>query len=262
LHFLLLIACVSALQLQLPSSGRLATVRPQVPARHIVCIATSKEEKALFAASKKVTLVAKSFGPTQGKAAQAWVEEALKSGDATADTLVQMQLALFDECKLDDESGRCKALSSAVDALTAAVAERKNKPKTSVGRGDLTGTPIQEAATKLRKTATLFGPEQKEAADKWIKKIISGQVSSGEALLEEQVTLFGECVLSEGSTPSNCEKLDTALSDLQDAIDLCNIDAPEDCSSEDVAADVVADAELALATELLEIADAEDEAKA
>jgi len=52
LHFLLLIACVSALQLQLPSSGRLATVRPQVPARHIVCIATSKEEKALFAASK------------------------------------------------------------------------------------------------------------------------------------------------------------------------------------------------------------------
>ena len=73
------------------------------------------------------------------------------------------------------------------------------------------------------------------------------------------------CPLSRYSptgTPSNCEKLDTALSDLQDAIDLCNIDAPEDCSSEDVAADVVADAELALATELLEIADAEDEAKA
>ena len=33
---------------------------------------------------------------------------------------MEMQLALFDECKLDDESGRCKALSEAIDAMKVA----------------------------------------------------------------------------------------------------------------------------------------------
>ena len=99
-------------------------------------------------------------------------------------------------------------------------------------------TPIQEAATKLRSAATLFGPEQKEAADAWIKKITSGQVSSGAGLLEEQVVLFGECVLSEGSTPSNCQQLEEALTELQAAIDTCNVDKPEECSPEEVAAEI------------------------
>ena len=39
-------------------------------------------------------------------------------------------LTLFEECKLDDESGRCKELSDAIAALTTAVEDRKNKPKT------------------------------------------------------------------------------------------------------------------------------------
>jgi len=77
-----------------------------------------------------VTTVAKRFGPTQGKAAQSWVEEAIKAGDANGDSLMQMQLALFEECTLDDESGRCKDLSDAIAALTTAVEDRKTKPKT------------------------------------------------------------------------------------------------------------------------------------
>ena len=99
-------------------------------------------------------------------------------------------------------------------------------------------TPIQEAATKLRSTATLFGPEQKAAADAWIKKMTSGAVRDGSGLLEEQVALFGECVLSEDSTPSNCQQLEQALADLQSAIETCNVDAKEDCSSDEVAAEL------------------------
>ena len=36
-------------------------------------------------------------------------------------------------------------------------------------------TEIQNAATKVRKAATSFGPAQKEAADSWIKKVAADQ---------------------------------------------------------------------------------------
>ena len=75
-------------------------------------------------------MVATKFGPMQGKAAQAWVEGAIDGGEAKTETLMEMQLALFDECKVDDESGRCKDLSDAIEALTAAVADRKANPRT------------------------------------------------------------------------------------------------------------------------------------
>ena len=44
-------------------------------------------------------------------------------------------------------------------------------------------------------------------ADAWIKKVASGDITEGSmnSLLEEQITLFGECVLSEDGTPSNCQ---------------------------------------------------------
>jgi hypothetical protein len=45
-------------------------------------------------------------------------------------------------------------------------------------------------------------------ADAWIKKAAGGDVAdAGCTLLEEQITLFGECVLSEDGTPGNCELL-------------------------------------------------------
>jgi len=232
------VLAVPALSL-VPSFTRPAATLSHAPRRavDITCVATTDEEKALLAASQQVTIVAKKFGPTQGKAAQTWVEEAIKEGSASTDELMQMQLQLFSECKLDDESGRCKDLSDAIEVLTAAVAERKAKPRTDEFDFKFaTGaTPIQEAATKLRSTATLFGPEQRQAADAWIKKITSGEVSDGTGLLEEQVALFGECVLSEDGTPSNCQQLEQALSELQLAIETCNVDAPQDCSADEVA---------------------------
>mmetsp|Transcript_73983 Transcript_73983/g.123556 ORF Transcript_73983/g.123556 Transcript_73983/m.123556 type:complete len:346 (+) Transcript_73983:25-1062(+) len=216
--------------------------QPHVPGRAlgVNCVATTDEEKALVDASQKVTLTAKAFGVKQAKAAQLWVEEAIKAGDSDSDKLMQMQLQLFEECKLDDESDRCKELSAAIEELTNAVAERKNSPRSAeFDWAFMTGaTPIQLAATKLRECATLFGPEQKAAADVWIKKITLGKVSSGAGLLEEQVMLFGECVLSEGSTPSNCQKLEQALGELQLAIETCRVDAQEACSAEDVVAEI------------------------
>merc|ERR1711935_1266307 len=100
------------------------------------------------------------FGPTQGKAAQKWVADSIDAGnlydDFKTDTLMEMQLTLFAECQLDDDTGKCKDLSEAIEALTTAVADRKNKPKTDE--------------------------------------------------FDFDIALFGECVLSEDSTPSNCQK--------------------------------------------------------
>ena len=53
-------------------------------------------------------------------------------------------------------------------------------------------TPIQEAASKLRSVATLFGPEQKAAANAWIKKVTTSTTPmDASGLLEEQIMLFG-----------------------------------------------------------------------
>jgi len=232
-----------------PSSRpALAAGRVYSPLRTVqpICIATTEGDKALLEASKKVTLVAKRFGDMQGKAAQTWVEQAIKGGDASASGLVEMQLALFEDCKLDD-GGRCKDLTDAVAALTAAVEDKKSKPKTEginwqVAAGT---TPIQIAATKVRISASQFGLEQQAAADQWIKKVTRGKVADGQSLLEEQIMLFGECVLSEGGTPSNCQQLEEALIELQEAIEVCDISSPSgpyaDCSPEEVAVEVAAD---------------------
>jgi len=205
-------------------------------------VATSPEEKTLLAASRRVTLAAQKFGPTQGKAAQKWVAESIEAGnlyeDFKTEALMEMQLTLFEECQLDDDSGKCKDLSDAIEELNAAVAVRKKKPKTdefdfNIAMGS---TPTQEAATKLRNAATLFGPEQKAAADAWIKQVIDGDtMSKATGLLEQQVALFGECVLSEDSTPSKCQQLDEALAELQQAIETCRVDRQEDCDTEVVA---------------------------
>ena len=79
---------------------RSALVQRNQPA---TCIAKTAEDKALLASSKKVVMIAKRFGVAQGKGAQAWVEQAVKGGDARTESLISMQLALFEECTLDDE---------------------------------------------------------------------------------------------------------------------------------------------------------------
>lgn len=120
-------------------------------------------------------------------------------------------------------------MKAAVDEkapLTAA--EKKSSPKAfNIIKGK---TPIQEAATKVREAAKRFGPAQKSAADEWIKMVTLGTeataVTSGfrESLLAQKVTLFGECILSEDGTPSDCEQLEQALSALSEAIELRDVE--------------------------------------
>ena len=203
-----------------------------------LCV-VSTEDKQLLAASKKVTMIAKRFGKDQGKAAQSWVEAAISAGDANSATLMEQQLMLFEECKLDN-GGKCKELSDALEALTSAVEKRKKDPDTKSFQINMGATPIQAAATKVRAAATKFGPAQKAAADDWIKRTASGEVVGASTLLEGQVMLFGECVLSEGDSPSNCQQLEQALTDLQIALETCSVAESTvgypNCSADEVTA--------------------------
>jgi hypothetical protein len=216
-----------------PPASLAAAPRTAVVQRQVLMVAKSEEDKQLLAASKKVVLIAKRFGVAQGKGAQAWIEQAVKGGDARTESLVNMQLALFEECSLDDESGKCKQLTEAMEAMTQAVEKRKDTSffkdgvlKPSALSRQFGTTAVQAAATKLRSAATKFGPEQKAVADAWIKKAASGDVSdAGCTLLEEQITLFGECVLSEDGTPSNCQLLTEALESFQEALDTSGIES-------------------------------------
>jgi len=193
-------------------------------------VAKSTEDKVLLASSKKVVMIAKRFGTTQGRGAQEWVEQAVKGGDARTESLISMQLALFEECSVDDTSGKCKDLTAAMEAMVSAVEKRSQTSffkdgvlKPSSLQYAFGASPLQQAATKLRDAASKFGPEQKKAADAWIKKAAGGDFSEASSLLEEQITLFGECVLSEDGTPSNCQLLEEALGDFQEALEMCDI---------------------------------------
>ena len=222
MHFcvLLSLTLLSGAAAFVPMAARAPTMQRRASA---VMIASTPEEKALLLASKKVTAVAAKFGTAQGKAAQAWVEKAVAEKSMAGEKLVEMELELFGECSVDDESGRCKALGEAIDAMKIAVEERTPSEPMAV----LTAkTPIQEAATAVRQAAMQFGPEQTDAANAWIKQVVLGveskAVTAGfrESLLEQKITLFGECLLSEDGTPSDCEQLEIALAALQESIEL------------------------------------------
>ena len=102
--------------------GRVHTSRRAVQP---ILIAKTPEEKEVLATSQKVTKIASRFGKAQGLAAQEWVQRAVKDGNADSDELMRMQLTLFEECSVDDESGRCKALSDAIEAMKIAVDKRE-----------------------------------------------------------------------------------------------------------------------------------------
>jgi len=252
------LVAVSALT---PSS--IYPARPQAIAsrrvvQHPVAVATSEVDKAVLTAAKKVTLAAKQFGSLQGKVAQLWVEEALRGGNANPEGLLEIEAALFDECRIDGE-GDCEQLETGMEELLAAIQEKQNKPPRTgcapppapvllaparvptrrltrplapsalraVFALELGATPISKATAKVRAAAEKFGPEQQAAADAWIGKLMAGELSNGveasAALLEEEILLFGECVLSEEGTASNCEMLEGALEELQAALDSCGI---------------------------------------
>jgi hypothetical protein len=127
------------------------------------CVA-SAEDEALLVASNKVVTIARRFGRAQGQGAQEWVEQAVKGGDARAESLTSMQIALFEECSLDDESGECRELSVAMQDMVSAVEKRSQTSfyedgilKPSSLQYAFGASPVQTAATKLRGAASKFG---------------------------------------------------------------------------------------------------------
>merc|ERR1740138_832985 len=139
-------------------------------------------------------------------------------------------------------------MKAAVAARSAAPTETKKKGfKLNLGPSEL-----QAAATKVRDAATRFGPTQKEAANAWIKQVTVGTSSTSvtsdfrDDLLTKKISLFGECYLSEDGTPSDCEQLEKALTELQEAIEFCDIAsaaAEEACRAAEVVAQLNADFE-------------------
>merc|ERR1719162_469791 len=114
----------------------------------VVACAGADPEVAIKEAAARVVKAATRFGGAQGEAAAAWVEDAT-SGGAEISELIEQQLVLFDECMLDDDSGKCKELDAALNALEM----RLNT--LSFGSAKL-----DRAAARVRKAARKFGPEQ------------------------------------------------------------------------------------------------------
>ena len=161
------------------------------------------------------------FGKAQAVAATAWVERALSlDPDASRDTdgLFLQQLTLFEGCLLDDADGgaKCKELDAALTELEMAMESGATEEKSA--RFNLFGSRADRAAARVRNAASKFGLEQKKGADAWVKRVLAGEVTS-EGLLEQQVALFGECMLSEDGSPSKCEELQEALAALQEALE-------------------------------------------
>jgi len=73
-------------------------------------------------AAARVQSAASKFGAEQKKGATEWIK-AVKTGDEKVDSqqLLEKQVALFDECMLDDDSKKCQELSEALAAMQEAL---------------------------------------------------------------------------------------------------------------------------------------------
>ena len=106
------------------------------------------------------------------------------------------QLILFEECLIDDEGGKCKELDASLSAFEAALSAAPKKASPSQALEDFFGGGSQKerAAARVRAAAAKFGPTQKQVASDWTKKaLVLGAPEDGPTLMEQQLTLFGEC---------------------------------------------------------------------
>merc|ERR1719217_1063897 len=79
-----------------------------------------------------------------------------------------MQLALFEECRLDDESNKCKQLTAAMEEMVSAVEKRASSHfyqtgvlKPSALSLQFGPTAVQTAASKLRSAASISVPSRR-----------------------------------------------------------------------------------------------------
>lgn len=109
------------------------------------------------------------------------------------------------ECLIEDsEDSICTELDQALTALEQHLMVR------SQGDGK-----IDRACARVRTAAAKFGPEQENVAALWVAEMRRNESVNPLALLEQQVALFGECLLDDDGGPERCKELNEALGALQ-----------------------------------------------
>jgi len=207
-----------------PKAGVQTAPAHVVPLRVSLCAADDGDAavEALASAAARVVEAAEQFGGAHGEAALAWVDEAMEAhltgtDDTTATELLDKQLALFEECLLDEEGdgSKCKELDDALAALEAML-DGANEFPVDAFAGHFFKSKLERAAARVRAAAAKFGPEQKAIAELWVSDKKANGALNPVALLEEQAALFGECLLDEdGGGSERCKELDDALGALQ-----------------------------------------------
>mmetsp|Transcript_25428 Transcript_25428/g.64629 ORF Transcript_25428/g.64629 Transcript_25428/m.64629 type:complete len:227 (+) Transcript_25428:41-721(+) len=174
----------------------------------VVCMVDG--EDPIKIAANRVVRAAEQFGSTQGAAAADWVKAVTraKGADFDANSLLEQQLQLFEECIIDEDGdGNCQELDTALSDL-----------ETLMASGALKGAQLERAVTRVRMSAAKFGPEQERVAIAWADAVRDGSCSNPAALLESQSALFDECLVDEDGGPERCIELEESLAALQLAL--------------------------------------------
>lgn len=211
--------CALAISLVVPTAPRVGVAAPcawtasRLVRSHrasgiALCAANDADAENVQQAAERVVAVAKQFGSEQGAAAIDWVSKAASSG-ADSEELLKAQLALFEGCIIDDEDEDAGAKCIELDSALAELEEASGTVDTSSSR-------MERAAARVRVAASKFGPLEKKAAEVWVAEVRENGGANPAALLEQQVSLFGECILEEdGSGSGRCRELQEALTALQ-----------------------------------------------
>jgi len=173
------------------------------------------------AAARRVQKAAARFGKKQGKMATEWIDQALQGGSVSSEALVGKSEMLFGECLIDDEDGgkKCQELDAAMKVLSSRIVERGPKTTKKLGFSlNFAPSKVDQATDQLVKAAAKFGPQQVKAAKQWAADA-SGKGTADEAdLLQQEIFLFGECLLSEDGSPTKCQELESAIVALQEVM--------------------------------------------
>lgn len=200
-----------------PTPRGLDLIASQPRVLHVLLCVPSDDTKIQEAAARVIE-AAKQFGSTQGEVAASWVEEAIAAGDAAKNTseLLQRQMVLFEECLVDDDDGmaKCKELDMALTDL--------ERMTLSGNARAFDSSKFERASARVRTAAVKFGAEQGKMAEIWVEAIRNpeGGAINPAGLLEQQVLLFGECLVDDNAGPARCQALEESLNALQASIGL------------------------------------------
>ena len=86
-----------------------------------------------------------------------------------------------------------------------------------MAQADALADAIGSSVERVKRAAAQFGSSQEEAASAWAEWALSGESPSANALLEQEVALFTECLLD--ADEAKCQELDAALQEMEALLD-------------------------------------------